>query len=202
MENICYPFLGTTRHCSDLERDILQLVNTAIPGLMIVESPVFRDARGTFQELYRLDNVPAELDLGWKQDNLSISERNVVRGLHYQILRPQAKLIRVVHGAVFDVAVDLRSSSPTFGKHLSFELRAADGKALYIPPGFAHGFAVLEPQTAFLYKVSEYRCVEAERTLLWNDPDLDIHWPTTKFEAILSEKDRHGTRFRDSDVFS
>jgi len=181
----------------------LRVNETSIPGLLIVQVPVFRDERGYFQEAYRRESLQeAGVDIDWRQDNLSVSARNVIRGLHYQIARPQAKLVQVVHGAVFDVAVDLRKSSPTFGQHLGIELKAGDGRALLIPIGFAHGFAALEPATTFLYKVSDSHYPEGERTILWNDPQLQISWPIQPEDAILSEKDRRGTLFRSADLFS
>lgn len=180
----------------------MQLKETAIPGVSIVQFPLYRDERGYFQELFRRDAMKgAGVDIDWLQDNLSVSAKNVVRGLHYQITRPQAKLIQVVHGAVFDVAVDLRKSSPTFGKHVAIELRAGSGTALLIPIGFAHGFAALEPDTTFLYKVSETHFPAGERTIVWNDADLGINWPIQLQDAILSEKDRRGVPFASAEVF-
>jgi dTDP-4-dehydrorhamnose 3,5-epimerase len=145
--------------------------------------------------------LDAGIDIDWKQDNLSVSSTNVIRGLHYQLIQPQAKLIRIVHGSVFDVAVDIRKASPTYGQHVSFELKAGDGQALLIPAGFAHGFAALEPDTAFLYKVSETYLQRGDRTILWNDPELGITWPVSVEKAIVSAKDRQGTPFKDAEVF-
>jgi dTDP-4-dehydrorhamnose 3,5-epimerase len=180
----------------------LQVRETSIPGVMLLQSPVYRDERGYFQETYRRDALKeAGIAIDWQQDNLSVSARNVIRGLHYQIARPQAKLIQVVHGAVFDVAVDIRKSSPAFGRHVGVELKAGDGMALLIPIGFAHGFVALQPETTFLYKVSDYRFAEGERTILWNDPDLGIDWPIRPGDAILSEKDRRGANFSSAEVF-
>lgn len=180
----------------------MRITETRIPGVMILEWPVYRDARGSFQEIYRRDALlEAGIDLDWKQDNLSVSARNVIRGLHYQVIQPQAKLVHVVHGAVFDVAVDIRRSSPTFGQLATIELRAGDGRAFLIPAGFAHGFAALEPDTAFLYKVSGLYDAAGERTILWNDPDLHIDWPVLETIAIVSEKDRRGVPFKFAEVF-
>jgi dTDP-4-dehydrorhamnose 3,5-epimerase len=180
----------------------VQRVETRIPGVIILQSPVYNDSRGYFQEIYnRHALLEAGIDLDWKQDNLSVSHRNVVRGLHYQIVQAQAKLLRVVHGAVFDVAADLRRSSPTFGQHVTVELKAGDGRAFFIPAGFAHGFVALEPDTTFLYKVDQFYAPREERTLLWNDRDLGIAWPLSSEDAIVSAKDMLGTPLRDAEVF-
>lgn len=180
----------------------MKVIETEIQGVMIVQMPVFRDGRGYFQELYRLDKLRnAGIDLDWKQDNLSVSAKNVIRGLHYQIINPQAKLIQVVHGAAFDVAVDIRKSSPTFGRHVTIELRAGDGQAFLIPAGFAHGFMATEPDTSFLYKVNEYYAPDGDRTILWNDPGLGIAWPVSAEGAIVSAKDQNGQPFHLADVF-
>ena len=181
----------------------MQRIETCIPGVVILQSPVFRDSRGYFQETYnRHALLEVGIDADWKQDNLSVSQTNVVRGLHYQIDQSQAKLVRVVHGAVFDVAVDIRRSSPTFGRHVSVELKAGDGQAFLIPVGFAHGFVALEPDTTFLYKVDQYYAPQAERTILWNDPDLSIPWPVRVKDAIISAKDLRGEPFKTAEVFS
>lgn len=180
----------------------MQVRQTRIPGVIILESPVYRDARGYFQEAFRRDAlIEAGIDLDWKQDNLSVSARNVIRGLHYQLVHPQAKLIRVVHGAVHDVIVDIRRSSPTFGEHIAVDLKAGDGQAVLIPAGFAHGFAALEADTAFLYKVNENYYPQGDRTILWNDPELAISWPIAEGGPIVSEKDRQGSPFRSAEVF-
>jgi dTDP-4-dehydrorhamnose 3,5-epimerase len=177
-------------------------VETRIPGVLILSSPVFRDSRGYFQEIYRRGAlIEAGIDLDWMQDNLSISQKNVVRGLHYQIIQPQSKLVRVVHGAALDVAVDIRRSSPTFGQHVAVELKAGDGQALFIPAGFAHGFVALEPETAFLYKVNDLWAPQGDRTILWNDPELGIAWPVSTLDAIVSAKDQQGMPFRTAEVF-
>jgi dTDP-4-dehydrorhamnose 3,5-epimerase len=180
----------------------MQIKETRIPGVLILEWPVYRDARGSFQEIYKRDALlEAGIDLDWKQDNLSVSGKNVIRGLHYQVIEPQAKLVQVVRGTVFDVAVDIRRSSSTFGQHVTIELRAGDGRAFLIPAGFAHGFAAMEPDSAFLYKVSGVYSPACERTILWNDPDLQIDWPVQESIAIVSEKDRHGAPFKVAEVF-
>jgi dTDP-4-dehydrorhamnose 3,5-epimerase len=181
---------------------MVKVVETSIPGAVILQSPVFRDPRGYFQELFRLDELrQTGIDCDWKQDNLSLSAKYVIRGLHYQIVNPQAKLIQVVHGAAFDVAVDICRSSPTFGRHVSVELRAGDGQAFFIPAGFAHGFLAIEPDTAFLYKVDAYYAPKGDRTILWNDPELGIAWPVSDKDAIVSAKDRNGQPFHSAEVF-
>jgi len=180
----------------------MQITETDIPGVLILETPVFRDGRGYFQETFRRDALlAAGIRYEWTQDNLSVSAKNVIRGLHYQVGQPQAKLVRAVHGAVFDVAVDIRRSSATFGKHVAVRLAAGDGRALLIPPGFAHGFAALEPETAFLYKVDASYFPQGDRTILWNDLKLDIPWPVAETDAVLSEKDRKATPFVSAEIF-
>lgn len=180
----------------------MQVTETVIPGVLILSSPVFRDDRGYFQEIYRREAlIEAGIDLDWMQDNLSVSRKNVVRGLHYQIVQPQSKLVRLVSGAVFDVAVDIRRSSPTFGRHVAVELKAGDGQAFLIPAGFAHGFVALEPETAFLYKVDAPYAPEGDRTILWNDAELAIPWPVAIEDAIVSAKDRQGKPFSAAEVF-
>jgi dTDP-4-dehydrorhamnose 3,5-epimerase len=180
----------------------MKLIETAILGVAILEMPIYCDDRGQFQETY---NERRFLELGlpidWKQDNLSLSRKHVVRGLHYQLIQPQAKLVRVISGAVFDVAVDLRRSSPTFGKHVSVELSAENGLAFYIPAGFAHGFAALTHEACFAYKVTDFYEPSGDRTLLWNDPALDIKWPVSAGDAIVSAKDLQGKPWDSAEVF-
>lgn len=180
----------------------MEIRETQIPEVKILKTPVFQDVRGYFYEGFRRDAlVGAGIDLDWKQDNLSFSARNVIRGLHYQLVHAQAKLIRVVHGAIVDVIVDIRKSSPTFGKHVVVDLKAGDGLAVLVPAGFAHGFAALEPETTVLYKVDESYYPKNERTILWNDPELAIEWRVRDEDAIVSEKDRRGSSFRSAEVF-
>jgi dTDP-4-dehydrorhamnose 3,5-epimerase len=180
----------------------MKLVETAILGVVILEMPIFRDDRGQFQETY---NERRFLELGlpidWKQDNLSLSSKNVVRGLHYQLIQPQGKLVRVVSGSVFDVAVDVRRNSPTFGKHVSVELSAENGLAFYIPPGFAHGFTALTDGACFSYKVTDFYEPSGDRTMLWNDPELGIKWPVSAEDARVSAKDLQGKPFSSAEVF-
>jgi dTDP-4-dehydrorhamnose 3,5-epimerase len=174
---------------------------TSIPEIVILEPRVFGDSRGFFLESY---NERAFREAGiterFVQDNHSLSSRNVLRGLHYQIQQPQGKLLRVVTGAVFDVAVDLRRSSPTLGKWVGVELSAENKRMLWVPKGFAHGFLVLSETADFLYKTTDFYAPEFERTIPWNDPDLGIQWPLTG-EPKLSRKDETGVRFRDAELF-
>lgn len=180
----------------------MKLIETDILGVVVLEMPIYRDDRGQFQETY---NERRFLELGlpidWKQDNLSQSRKNVVRGLHYQLVQPQGKLVRVVSGTVFDVAVDIRRNSPTFGKHVSVELSAENGLAFYIPPGFAHGFAALTEGACFAYKVTDFYEPSGDRTMLWNDPELGIKWPVAAEDAIVSAKDLLGKPFSGAEVF-
>jgi dTDP-4-dehydrorhamnose 3,5-epimerase len=180
----------------------VKLIETAILGMVILEMPIYRDGRGQLQETYNERRfLEFGLPIDWKQDNLSLSKKNVIRGLHYQLIRPQGKLVRVISGSVFDVAVDIRRNSPTFGKHVSAELSAENGRAVYIPPGFAHGFATLTEDAAFSYKVTDFYEPSGERTMLWNDPELGIEWPIAAEEAIISTKDLQGKPLRIAEVF-
>jgi dTDP-4-dehydrorhamnose 3,5-epimerase len=179
----------------------MQLIRTDIPDVLLLEPKVFGDDRGFFLESYNKRELEqAGITAEFVQDNHSRSARNVLRGLHYQIRQPQGKLVRVVAGEVFDVAVDLRRSSPTFGKWVGFNLSADNKRIAWIPPGFAHGFLVLSEYADFLYKTTDYYAPEHERSILWNDPDIGIHWPLNG-EPILSAKDRTGQRLKDADLF-
>ncbi len=181
----------------------MKVQETALPGVLLLTPRQFADGRGMFMETY---NQRAMEELGlptvWPQDNFSLSRRNVVRGLHYQVTQPQGKLIRVQHGAALDVAVDLRRSSPHFGRSVTVELRAEDGAMLWIPPGFAHGFVAMTEPLGFAYKVTDYYSAAGERTILWNDPELGIDWGLPTEDAILSPKDAAGTRFAEAEVFA
>jgi len=180
----------------------MKIIKTNIPDVLIVEPKVFGDARGFFFESFnqkKWRDVKG-LNTVFVQDNHSRSEKNVLRGLHYQILQPQAKLVRVVRGAVFDVAVDLRRSSPTFGRWTGTELSENNYRQMWIPEGFAHGFLVLSDAAEFLYKTTDYWAPEYERTIAWNDPDLAIAWPL-KTTPILSNKDAGGTAFHKAEKF-
>jgi dTDP-4-dehydrorhamnose 3,5-epimerase len=180
----------------------MKKTETQIPGVVLLHSQVFHDPRGSFQELFNERTLrDAGINMAWKQDNLSVSHKSVVRGLHYQLVHPQTKLVQVINGIIFDIAVDLRRFSPTFGQHVSFELRVGDGQALLIPAGCAHGFVAMAPNTAVLYKVDNYYSPEAERTILWNDPELAIQWPVAAEDAILSQKDLQGKPLRQAEAF-
>ncbi|MDI3254564.1 MAG: dTDP-4-dehydrorhamnose 3,5-epimerase [Bacillota bacterium] len=180
----------------------MNVIETALPGVLILEPRIFRDARGSFCEIYN-ERTMAGLGLptNWVQDNFSLSKQYVVRGIHYQVQNTQGKLVRVTHGAVWDVAVDLRQKSPTFGKHIGVELSGENNRMLWIPQGFGHGFVVLSESAGFAYKVTDYYSPAGERTLLWNDPDLAIPWPVTAEQAIVSEKDRQGSSLREAELF-
>jgi dTDP-4-dehydrorhamnose 3,5-epimerase len=168
----------------------LTVTPTAIPDVLILVPPVFEDARGTFSETFNAREFLATtgIDTPFVQDNHSMSQRGVLRGMHYQVGYPQGKLIRVVEGSVFDVAVDLRRSSPTFGRWVGEVLTAENRRQMWIPPGFAHGFVVLGERAQCLYKVTEYWHPGCERSLLWNDPAIGIDWPIA-FDPQLAIKD-------------
>lgn len=175
---------------------------TAIPDVVMFEPDIFGDERGFFLESWNEQKFrgAAGVDARFVQDNHSRSRRGVLRGLHYQIKRPQGKLVRVVRGRVFDVAVDLRKSSPTFGRWVGTDLAEDNCRQLWIPSGFAHGFLVLSEIADFLYKSTDYYAPEHERCILWNDPAIGIEWPTDH-EPTLSAKDRAGKLLREAEVF-
>ena len=172
---------------------------TAIPDALILEPKVFGDDRGFFYESYNQQTFQAAtgLDVTFVQDNHSKSARNVLRGLHYQVEQPQGKLVRVVQGEVFDVAVDIRKGSKTFGLWVGQILSAENKKQLWVPPGLAHGFVVLSETAEFLYKTTDYYAPAHERCIAWNDPDLAIDWQM-QGEPLLSAKDAAGVAFRDA----
>lgn len=179
----------------------MKLTPTSIPDLAIVEPKVFGDARGFFMESWNRKTFSAlGLDLDFVQDNHSRSRKGVLRGLHYQLHQPQGKLVRVTSGAVFDVAVDLRRASPTFGRWEGVELSAENHRMLWVPPGFAHGFLVLSDSADFLYKTTEYYAPEHERCVLWNDQEIGIQWPL-EGDPALSAKDQVGTPLRSAEVY-
>ncbi|MCX7673830.1 MAG: dTDP-4-dehydrorhamnose 3,5-epimerase [Thiobacillaceae bacterium] len=179
----------------------MRVIETRLPGVLILEPKVFGDARGFFLESYN-ERTFAELGLPTRfvQDNHSRSARGVLRGLHYQIRQPQGKLVRVVRGAVFDVAVDLRRGSPTFGRWEGVELSEHNQRMLWVPPGFAHGFYVLSELADFLYKTTDFYAPEHERAIRWDDPDLAIAWPLAG-EPLLSAKDRAAPSLREAEVY-
>jgi dTDP-4-dehydrorhamnose 3,5-epimerase len=173
-----------------------------LPDALVITPAIHHDARGWFSESWNEREFAAAtgLDVHFVQDNHSCSARNVLRGLHYQIGTPQGRLIRVIAGAVFDVIVDLRRHSPAFGRWSGRELSAANRQMLWVPPGFAHGFLALEDSSEISYKTMGYRDPAAERSLLWNDPDLNIAWPLRE-APLLSEKDRAGTPLKFSETY-
>jgi dTDP-4-dehydrorhamnose 3,5-epimerase len=180
----------------------MRVTPTAIADVLVIEPRVFADERGFFFESFnRRDFAQATgIDAEFVQDNHSRSVRNTLRGLHYQIQRAQGKLVRVVAGELFDVAVDLRRNSPSFGKWVGNRLSAENKRMLWIPAGFAHGFVVLSETADFLYKTTDYWAPQHERTLLWNDPELGIAWPLAG-EPILAPKDQAGKRLAEAEVF-
>ena len=177
----------------------MKVTRLAIPEVVLIEPKVFGDARGFFFESFnqKAFNEATGTNHQFVQDNHSRSAKGVLRGLHYQIQQPQGKLVRVVRGAVFDVAVDIRKSSPTFGRWVGAELSEDNQHQLWVPPGFAHGFLVLSDLADFLYKTTDYYAPQYERSILWNDSDLNIDWPIG--EPILSNKDRQGLKFNSAD---
>jgi dTDP-4-dehydrorhamnose 3,5-epimerase len=168
----------------------MKVTPTALPEVLLLEPRVFGDERGFFMESWNAQTFreATGLDVTFVQDNHSYSTRNVLRGIHYQVVRPQGKLVRVVTGAVFDVAVDLRRSSPTFGRWVGFELSAQNKQQMWIPPGFGHGFVVLSESADFLYKTTDYWIGQHDRTVRWNDPMIGIDWPL-QGEPVLAAKD-------------
>ena len=177
----------------------MKATRLAISEVVLIEPKVFGDARGFFFESFnqKAFNEATGTNHQFVQDNHSRSAKGVLRGLHYQIQQPQGKLVRVVRGAVFDVAVDIRKSSPTFGRWVGAELSEDNQHQLWVPPGFAHGFLVLSDMADFLYKTTDYYAPQYERSILWNDSDLNIDWPIG--EPILSNKDRQGLKFNSAD---
>ena len=181
----------------------MQVTATDLPEVMVIEPKVFGDARGFFLESFNAKAFAEAtgVDLPFVQDNHSRSAQGVLRGLHYQIKQAQGKLVRVVRGAVFDVAVDVRRSSPNFGHWVGVELTEDNNRQLWVPPGFAHGFLVLSASADFLYKTTDYYAPEHERSVLWNDPAIGIDWPLLG-EPLLSGKDKAGVLLKDAEVFA
>ena len=179
----------------------MKVIPTEIPDVLLLEPAVYRDSRGFFMESYNQRSLAAlGINAAFVQDNHSRSTRGVLRGLHYQIQQPQGKLVRVVRGEVFDVAVDIRRQSPTFGKWVGFHLSDENLRMAYVPPGFAHGFVVLSEIVEFLYKTTDYYAKEFERSILYSDPDIGISWPDAG-ALVLSEKDRHAPPLNKADVY-
>jgi dTDP-4-dehydrorhamnose 3,5-epimerase len=181
----------------------MNVIETALPGVLVLEPRLFGDARGFFLESWnaRAFAQATGLDTHFVQDNHSRSRRGVLRGLHYQIRQPQGKLVRVVRGAVFDVAVDLRRSSPTFGRWFGVALTEDNHRQLWVPPGFGHGFLVLSESADVLYKATDYYAPEHERSLLWNDPAVGVEWPLAGMEPVLSAKDAAGLPLAQCEVY-
>lgn len=176
----------------------------AIPEVVLLEPRVFGDSRGFFYESYneRAFREATGVATAFVQDNHSRSARGVLRGLHYQLRQPQGKLVRVVRGAVFDVAVDIRPGSATFGRWVGAQLSEENQRQMWVPPGFAHGFLVLSESADFLYKTTDYYAPEHERCICWNDPQVGIAWPLEGAEPILSEKDKKGTLLSQADTLT
>lgn len=181
----------------------MQVIRTGIPEVLLLEPKVFADARGFFFESYhrRAFHKAIGVDVEFVQDNHSRSKRNVLRGLHYQIRQAQGKLVRVIAGEVWDVAVDLRRSSASFGKWTGFTLSAESKRMAWIPPGFAHGFLVVSESAEMLYKATDYYAPEHERTIVWNDPVLAIQWPISGI-PVIADKDQRGSALRAAEVFA
>ncbi len=182
----------------------MKAIKTALPEVLILEPKVFGDERGFFMESFNAQvfRETIGLDVAFVQDNHSRSVRNVLRGIHYQVVRPQAKLVRVVNGAVFDVAVDLRRSSPNFGRWVGAELSAENKRQMWIPPGFGHGFLVLSDAADFLYKSSDYWIADYDRAVRWDDRVLAIDWPLGTDAPVVSAKDAAAPALADAEVFA
>lgn len=180
----------------------MNIIPTSIPDVLILEPQIFQDSRGFFLESYnqKIFTEKTGLNPNFVQDNHSKSEYNVLRGLHYQIIQPQGKLVRVIAGKIFDVAVDIRKNSPTFGQWVGYELSAENKLQMWIPIGFAHGFLVLSETAEVIYKTTDYYAPGGDRSILWNDPDLDIKWPLQQ-PPILSAKDEKAATFKNAEVY-
>ena len=181
----------------------MKIISTEIPDVLIIEPQVFHDNRGLFFESFNLKKFTDKtgINVNFVQDNHSYSKQHVLRGLHYQIIQPQAKLVRAVVGSIFDVAVDIRKNSPTFGQWVGYEISAENKRQIWIPSGFAHGFVVISEAAEVLYKTSNYYSPQGERTILWNDADLNIDWQINT-QPIISTKDADGKPFNLAEVFS
>ena len=182
----------------------MQIIKTAIPDVLIIEPKVFGDARGFFFESFNQQAFDAAVGKHYDfvQDNHSKSSQGVLRGLHYQVVQAQGKLVRVAQGRVLDVAVDIRKSSPSFGQWVAVELSADNQRQLWVPPGFAHGFVVYSETAEFLYKTTDYYAPAHERCIIWNDAQLSIDWALGDIAPQLSAKDQQGKAFAEADVFA
>ena len=180
----------------------MKFTPTPLSGVLLIEPHVFQDNRGFFLESYQKKQFSeAGIPFDFVQDNHSKSCQGVLRGLHYQIKQPQGKLTRVVVGEIYDVAVDIRRSSPTFGKWFGTHLSAENKQMLWVPPGFAHGFYVISPEAELLYKATDYYAPQWDRTIVWNDPEINIQWPIQGESPILSSKDEAGSLFSAAEVY-
>lgn len=180
----------------------MKFIETKIPEVKIIEPKVFGDERGYFMETFRQDIFNQEVGAtDFVQENQSLSKKNILRGLHYQIQQPQGKLVRVTQGSVFDVAVDLRQSSPTFKQWVGVEISAENKRQLWVPEGFAHGFYVLSETAEFVYKCTNFYAPEHDRNIIWNDPEIGIEWPLMT-DPQLSEKDQNAPRLEVAEVYS
>lgn len=181
----------------------LRIVRTEIPDALIIEPKVFGDSRGFFLESFNQKDFAEAtgLDMQFVQDNHSRSAKGVLRGLHYQIQQPQGKLVRVARGRVFDVAVDIRRQSPTFGKWVGVELSEENQRQFWVPPGFAHGFVVLSESADFLYKATDYYAPQFERAIAWDDPEIGIEWPEMDVAPLLSAKDQAAASLSAAELF-
>lgn len=184
----------------------MNIIKTKIADVFIIEPQVFGDSRGFFMESWNQQKFDqaAGVEVRFVQDNHSRSAHGVLRGLHYQLQQTQGKLVRVTHGRVFDVAVDMRRSSPTFGQHVAVELSGENNRQFWLPAGFAHGFLVLSESADFLYKTTDYYHPQSERSLLWNDPALEIAWPLDELRVapLLTQKDQQGVLLAQADTFA
>ncbi|NAW60746.1 dTDP-4-dehydrorhamnose 3,5-epimerase [Vibrio sp. V31_P5A7T61] len=179
----------------------MKIINTSIPDIKIIEPQIFGDERGFFMETWnqqKFEQQVTQQPTYFVQDNHSKSKQGILRGLHYQVENTQGKLVRVISGEVFDVAVDIRKNSPTFGLWVGTYLTAENKRQLWIPAGFAHGFYVTSPEAEFVYKCTDYYNPSAERAIIWNDPELAITWPLLGGEPLLSEKDKMAQRLADA----
>ncbi|MSR56601.1 MAG: dTDP-4-dehydrorhamnose 3,5-epimerase [Planctomycetaceae bacterium] len=178
----------------------MQFLNTDLPGVILIEPKVFADERGFFMETYHQPRFAAAgIDLPFAQDNHSRSRKGVLRGLHFQLRHPQGKLVRAVQGEIFDVAVDVRRSSPTFGRWVGTILSDANRRQMYVPPGFAHGFCVVSETAEVLYKTTDVYQPQDERSVIWNDPSIGIEWPVKA--PIVSDKDQSAPFLNDAECF-
>lgn len=180
----------------------MELLTTSIHEVLLIAPKIFEDERGFFFESYqKAQFIEAGIEFDFVQDNHSKSQQGILRGLHYQIKQAQGKLVRVVRGEIFDVAVDIRRNSPTFGKWVGDYLSADNKQMLWVPPGFAHGFYVTSPEAEVLYKATDYYAPQWERTIAWDDPDINIEWPTNGNTPILSAKDKTGSYLKEAEIY-